>query len=374
MPSDESNATDSQFKGLLSHYSVGGADPSSEQSTKTSGDKKFEASQHVHEVATHMNNLAPALLSFINILTNNQEKKRVKKAAAKDIAKTVIPFVQLASKALTAAATKVAPLRGSQYVHNRATKKRAVEVVDSSSSKLPAVQMMDDFVARFDEESRKSPPEALANTEARATTRPTTRSLMNLPMSIVPPTPRAGPGKLYSRSEFCEIVTKYPKNSGERKLMIDNIIKANPPLVRNAETALYNLLCGYENGEPIVCEEWRRPGRQKYAEEEDMDKLAESLKIRKGEEFGRKEMNEYLKKMKSDKMIKAGYAPTTVQEKLPSSTLDNYLSLLASRPGMHLNKSAIAKTDSRYTNEKEQFVQQCCHVAHDNCWNAFPSS
>ena len=138
---------DKQFDALLSLYSLSSS--SNEQTTQTRGDKKFDAAQNVHEIASHVSNAATELTKFVDTLTNPTELKKNRKAAATIVKKTVVPFLSRASKSLTDAATRLAPLRGSSYVHNRNSKKREREVVDVSSKKRPVIQLMDDYIQRI---------------------------------------------------------------------------------------------------------------------------------------------------------------------------------------------------------------------------------
>ena len=348
MSSNTSKDNISHFESLLSYYNLGGRDEAGSEGriVRTAGDRKFEATQNVHEVASHLGRAAAELTSCMDTLSNLDEKKTKQKAAVKDVVKSFTPFLLNASKTLTASAKTVAPLHGSQYVHNRISKKRERDVVDTSVRKRPAIQLIDDFNRRFSGEGTpKYPP------DTGGISKPATRStaIPRLPVSIVPPAPRKG--TMYDRTEFCEIVTRYPKNSGERKEMFDKVLKASPPLVPHSQSSLYRLLVKFENGEPIVGEAWPEQGRQKIAEDDDMAALVALINTKVGEEWDRDKMNEFLQSKLAERMAKSGFAPTNVPERFSNTTLDNYLSLLGVQRGMSFTKSSSAKTNARFASE-----------------------
>lgn len=194
----------SQHDSLLSVYNSG-------KEFQSSGDKKREAAAQLLKVSSRAGD---AKSEYAETFLDPNSSKRDIKASAQSLKTTIAPFLGVVEDSVRDAVSKLAPVRGMSYAHDRLDKEMKEGL---GGRKRPQLSFIRDFV----DQNRKKPasPSSVSVMGRRITpNKPHLRPSRKLPLSIEPQPPKNG--KLYGRIEFCELVSKTKKNSQQRGTLL----------------------------------------------------------------------------------------------------------------------------------------------------------
>lgn len=284
------------------------------------------------------------------MLCNDDATKKDKEHFRKVVHRTVLPALGHMSSHMQRAATELAPIPGTNYAHRRERTelKKDAQATAMKRNETIEVIMLQGYVKKYDKADSLSqnvvtPPKKLSLSRAAKN--------IQLPLTIRPPKPSNG--NVYGKTEFCEIVTKFPKASQQRALMIQKIVDMK--YVTQHVKSLHRHIRQYESfehGESFVNDEMRGPGAPPILNNQELNKSLAQL----GEQNGKAMdsdgmMTQLLVDSKRRKLDNAGFCAIGEHVKISRKTATNYMAFCAGKPGFHLAASTIIKTTARYASE-----------------------
>ncbi|KAL3801967.1 hypothetical protein HJC23_010311 [Cyclotella cryptica] len=156
--------------------------------------------------------------------------------------------------------------------------------------------------------------------------------------SSMPPIALAFPpqnGKYYLKSEFLQIVSRYPKSKrnvagGHCRGQIIKYILQNK-LVNTCKSTLYKVLEMWENDPNFTIDndEWKSSGRTNFFSDDEINKLAFYIHSHR-RTYNHTEINNLLVDIARKRAVVNGQDPARIPDKLSKSTVRNYLTIIAS--------------------------------------------
>ncbi|KAL9180601.1 hypothetical protein ACHAXT_011054 [Thalassiosira profunda] len=226
---------------------------------------RLVATQSLLEASSRVDGAVAELRKYCDILSDPGGDDEGRKEAIKNIRGSILPLLHVTSVTLRDTGAGLAPFGGLRALHDRneATRKRAV--LDKTSDKSSALQMIDNYLQRSTVEipshiTEPSPrPEAVVEKD----TVPVEAGEETKTIRLV----RPQNGTVYTRSEALRVVKMYRKGSNERGAAVRAMI-AKGWAPTSAKT-IYRMCQADEEGLPILDEGWRGNGRPSAAKMEE---------------------------------------------------------------------------------------------------------
>lgn len=316
--------------------------------------RKFDASRRLVLISDRLTDGVSLMTDAANTLSNDKATKTSKKEALRVITTSIVGLMKTTSTACRDAALILAPVASVTYAQKREDVRKKKEMIASNSKNKPiSLLLVDDLIAGG---RVKSKTKGKVVVERRQSTRKRKaddvidaedKLALSEPMNLSPPVPANG--EVYGVGEFLHIISQLPKRRRKcsRAGMIKTMMSDEFQYVRQKRSAVYNVIADAEAGHIFEFdEEWRSSGRPPLISDDGITELSIELKRNIGEKTLRTAVNDMLVKA----CHKNGLMCDT-NKRFNRTTLNNYISLLASKEGISLVHSSIAKTNNRWTAE-----------------------
>ena len=226
---------------------------------------RLMATQSLLEASSRVDGAVSELIQYCDILSDPGGDDEGRKKVIENIRGSILPLLHVTSVTLRDTGAGLAPFGGLRALHDRneATRKRAV--LDKTSDKSSALQMIDNYLQRSTVEipshiTEPSPrPEAVVEKD----TVPVEAGEEAKTIRLV----RPQNGTVYTRSEALRVVKMYRKGSNETGAAVRAMI-AKGWAPTSAKT-IYRMCQADEEGQPILDEGWRGNGRPSAAKMEE---------------------------------------------------------------------------------------------------------
>eukprot|EP00581_Thalassiosira_minuscula_P005106 CAMPEP_0183748012 /NCGR_PEP_ID=MMETSP0737-20130205/67554_1 /TAXON_ID=385413 /ORGANISM="Thalassiosira miniscula, Strain CCMP1093" /LENGTH=623 /DNA_ID=CAMNT_0025983729 /DNA_START=89 /DNA_END=1960 /DNA_ORIENTATION=+ len=239
--------------------------------THNNESEKLETNQALLETAARMDNAIAELMASTAVLADERKANESKRRAAiRSIRETLVPMLHIGSRFLWDTGTSFAPYGGTLNLHQRNEAKRKKDIVDKSSEKSQALQLVEDFVKQSTVEipqhlnwprTTDTLGQSTNNTEGQCTI-PAEGDIETVAL------PKPQNGTAYTRSEALMAAKMYKKGR-QRGVAIRAMVASG--FAPASTKTIYRMLQADEGGQPIVDEHWNKPGRPRKDLEDDLE-------------------------------------------------------------------------------------------------------
>ena len=162
--------------------------------------KALNASEKLYTLADRLNDGASELREYDSILSDPASSKRAVEEVRRNLKRSILPLIEVASLSAHKSAIILAPIPGSKYAHVRMERKRAKEMLEQfNDKKRPALHLINDHI------SKQNLPMQTSTRNTRRTKRkklPTVNTHLPIPNN----------GKQYSKTKCLEVIVGTPLN------------------------------------------------------------------------------------------------------------------------------------------------------------------
>ena len=96
---------------------------------KTKTDSSLDATQHIYETASRLQDALTLLIKYTDVLTNPESRKGDTENALRSIKKSIQPLISVAINAMNHAGQRLAPIPSVKTIYEKHEKKRKREEV-----------------------------------------------------------------------------------------------------------------------------------------------------------------------------------------------------------------------------------------------------